>query len=135
MKPRDMRSQSIVFKSTYGLKKDSSFRGESFRSIPLTWRLGVCNIEILKVRVASWRPKLSRSNSAVFYYEVDTLEKADNILLGYKDFSFKKVENLFEDMYIKDNVLKKNTGAIMEWLMGVFIPKARELFPIQNGNI
>lgn len=124
----------IKFRSTYGLSKDASFRGESFRHMPLTWRLGVCSIDILKIRIASWTPKLSRKNSAVFYYDVDTVEKANEILNRYEVFNFKRIESYFEKEYLQDNILGKNTGETMDWLTNTFLPKARSKFasPIET---
>ena len=58
----------ICFISTYGLRNDWSYKGEEFISVGLTWKLGVSNIDALKIRIAKWKPKYDRSNQAIFYF-------------------------------------------------------------------
>lgn len=115
--------------STYGLKKDWSYRGEEFYIVPLTWRLGVCGIDILKIRIANWRSKYNRSNQAIFYYDVKSKEEANKILDLYKDYNFKTVENWFEKEYKESNI-GHTTGVVNNWLDTVIIPAARKKFNI-----
>lgn len=122
----------MELKSTYGLRKDWSYRSETFFIIPLTWRLGVSKIELLKIRVASWRPKYDRTNQSIFYFDVNTKDEALEIIEKNKDFDFKKIENFFEKMYLNRGQKTMNTGETEKWLNEIVIPKIREKFKINN---
>lgn len=106
--------EKMELKSTYGVQKDWSYRGENFYYVPLTWRLH--SINILKIRIANWKPKYNRCNEALFYFDATTTEEATTILESFKDFNFKKIEKYFENLYIKDEVYIKNTGEVNLWL-------------------
>ena len=127
----------MEIKSTYNLRTDFSFRGEKFFNIPLTWRLGVSNIELLKIRVAGWKPKSNRSNQAIFYFDVKTKDDAFQILEKVKDFNFKKIQNYYEKIHIEKwfsgNNIERNTGATQKWLDGVVIPELREKYKSLNN--
>jgi len=120
---------NIEFISTWGLKRDWSYRGEEFIYIPLTWKLGVSNIEALKIRIAKWRPKYNRSNQALIYYEVNTQEQAQVILNSYVNFNFKHLEKRFDELYERDRGMMMNTGDTCKWLLGI-IPILRNEFLI-----
>jgi len=116
-----------VFISTYGFKKDWSYRGEEFYFIPLTWKLGVSNIEALKIRISKWKPKFDRENQAIFYFDVETKEEAKLVLDKFKAFNFKKLEDKFDSIFNDENVRLKNSGETKEWLLNV-IPLLRTEF-------
>ena len=67
----------MEFNSTYGLKQDNSFRDEGFYSISSSWGSG--SRPILKIRLARWKPKSSRENCAILYYDVQTKDEAIKI--------------------------------------------------------
>lgn len=115
------------FLSTYGLKNDWSYKGEKFKYIPLTWKLGVSRIEALKIRIANWKPKHDRSNQAIFYFDVESEQEAKCILKNFDGFNFKKLETRFDEWFDKDCVRMKNTGDTREWLLKV-IPILRSEF-------
>lgn len=115
------------FISTYGLKNDWSYRGEKFKNIALTWKLGVCRIEALKIRIANWKPKYDRSNQAIFYFDVKTEKEANEILKKFEKFNFKKLEKRFDDLFENDSVRIKNTGDTEKWLLKI-IPVLRSEF-------
>jgi len=117
------------FKSTYNIRRDWSYKGENFISIPLTWRLGVCSIDILKIRIAHWKPKYNRSNQAIYYYDVTSKQEADVILDSFKEFDFKAVEDYFEAKYLVDKP-GHTTGIVDKWLNEVLIPDIRAKFII-----
>lgn len=115
------------FISTYGLKNDWSYKGEKFKNIALTWKLGVSRIEALKIRIANWKPKYDRSNQAIFYFDVKTEKEANEILEKFEKFNFKKLEKRFDDLFEKDSVRIKNTGDTNKWLLKI-IPVLRSEF-------
>jgi len=115
------------FTSTYGLKNDWSYQGEKFKNIALTWKLGVCSIGALKIRIANWKPKYDRRNQAIFYFDVKTEKEANEILKKFEKFNFKKLEKRFDDLFEKDSVRIKNTGDTEEWLLKI-IPVLRSEF-------
>lgn len=114
------------FVSTYGLRNDWSYKGEKFKNIALTWKLGVSNIEALKIRIAR-KPKYDRSNQAIFYFDVKTENEAIEILKKFEKFNFKKLEKRFDDLFEKDSVRMKNTGDTEKWLLKI-IPVLRSEF-------
>ncbi len=123
----------MKFNSTYGLKQDSSFKGEGFYSISSSWRNG--SRPILKIRLARWTPKYSRENCAILYYDVQTKDEIIKILESYKDFDFKAIENEFETMWNKDNFEDKgyfNTGETDKWWNEKFFPYIRNKIKIIN---
>lgn len=122
-----------VFLSTYGLKNDWSYRGEKFKYIPLTWKLGVSRIEALKIRIASWKPKNDRSNQSIFYFDVKTEAEALQILKKFENVDFKKLENRFDEWFDKDCVRIKNTGETQKWLSDVITVLRSEFSP--HGTI
>ena len=122
-----MNIPQIKLKSTYGLNKDFSFKSEVFYYVPLTWKLGVCGIEALKIRVASWKPKWDRSNQSIFYFDVKTEAEAIDIINKYKSFNFVKLENRFDKLYELNSVRIKNTGETSKWLSEI-IPILRNEF-------
>lgn len=115
------------FISTYGLKNNWSYKGEKFKNIALTWKLGVSRIEALKIRIANWKPKYDRSNQAIFYFDVRTEKEANEILKKFEKFNFKKLEKRFDDLFDKDSVRTKNTGDTDKWLLKI-IPVLRSEF-------
>lgn len=119
--------KTSISNSTYGISTDFSFRSEDFIYVPLTWRLGVCSIEILKIRIASWKPKHDRSNSAIYYFDVKSREEAHNILKQFEDFDFKSIEDFFDEKYPKNSM---NTGETSDWLQNILIPQTRAKYPI-----
>lgn len=123
--------QKSISNSTYGISTDFSFRSEDFIYVPLTWRLGVCRIEILKIRIASWKPKYDRSNSAIYYFDVKSRDEAKNILKQFEDFDFKSIEDFFDEKYPKKSM---NTGQTCDWLNDKFIPETRIKYPININN-
>lgn len=122
----------IVFKSTYGLNSGWSYKSEVFRFIPISWRLGVCSIDALKIRIANWTPREDRTASSIFYFDVRTFEEAKIILDSFKGFNFKKLERRFENLYERDSVLGKNTGETRDWLKEI-VPVLREEFDFGKG--
>jgi len=124
---------SYHFNSTYGLQTYQSFKGETFKSIPLTWKLGVSRIEAFKIRIAAWKPKYNRNEEAIFYFEVNNLEEAKSILNQFEQFDFKQLEYRFDTLYELDKVRIKNTGETREWLKKI-IPVLQAEFPIQIKN-
>lgn len=119
------------FKTTYGVKRDWSYRGEIFYYIPLTWKLGVSRIEAIKIRIARWKPKWDRSNQSIFYFDVESEEQAANILNRFEKFNFKKLENRFDKLFEKDKVKTKNTGDTSKWILEI-LPILRTEFSIDN---
>lgn len=119
------------FKSTYGLRSEWSYRGEEFKIISLSYKLGVSRIEALKIRIAKWKPKTNRNNQAIFYFDVETHLQAQEILKRFIDFDFKKLEKRFDSIFELDNVRIKNTGETQEWL-SILIPKLRSKFNQPN---
>lgn len=119
--------------STYGIRIDRSFRQELFASVPLTWMLGVSSVDILKVRKARWRPKFDRSNSAVFYIDVNDPEQFAEVLSTFENFDFKAIEDLFNEMFLKTKRCM-NTGETQEWLHSKFLPTARAKFSSPYGT-
>ena len=117
----------MEIKSTYGIKTNFSYKDEFFYYIPLTWRLGVNRIELVKIRVAGWKPKGNRENQAIFYFDVKTKNEALEIIDEIKDYDFKRVENFFEKLYLQ-YPLNYNTGERYEWLEKIAIPATREKF-------
>ena len=115
------------FISTYGLKNDWSYKGEKFKNIPLTWKLGVSRIEALKIRIANWKPKYYRGNQAIFYFDVKTEVEANEILKRFEKFNFKKLEKRFDELFEKDSIRMKNTGDTEKWLLKI-IPMLRAEF-------
>ena len=115
------------FISTYGLKNDWSYKGEKFKNIALTWKLGVSNIYALKIRIANWKPKYDRSNQAIFYFDVKTEDESIEILKSFEKFNFKKLEKRFDNWFDKDLVRIKNTGDTQKWLSQI-IPVLRAEF-------
>ena len=115
------------FNSTYALKNDWSYKGEKFKNIALTWKLGVSRIEALKIRIANWKPKYDRSNQAIFYFDVKTEKEAIEILKKFEKFNFKKLEKRFDEWFDKDCVRMKNTGDTQKWLLEI-IPVLRSEF-------
>ena len=120
----------MELKSTYGLIKDWSYRGEIFYTVPSLWNHG--SIPILKIRIANWKPKYDRSDTAIFYYDVRTKEDANKILGLYKLYNFKKIEKEAEKMWNKDNFDDKgcfNSGETDNWWTNKFIPYIRLKYP------
>jgi len=109
--------EPLSFNSTYGIRVDRSYRSEKFKYVPLTWKLGVCRIEALKIRIATWKPKQDRSYQSVFYFDVETESEANKILADFKSFNFKKLEGMFDQMFNDDNVRLMNTGDTINWLL------------------
>lgn len=127
-----VHNDKYQFKSTYGLRKDWSYRGELFYRFSSSWRPG--SRPILNIRVANWTPKVSRENSAIIYYDVTSTEKAQEILTHYTNFNFKRIENEFEKMWVKDNFEDKgffNSGETDYWWNNKFLPYIRQ-FIIDN---
>ena len=120
----------MEFNSTYGLRINHSLQGETFYIIPLTWKLGYSNIDILKIRIAQWKPKGDRTNQALFYFDVDSIEKVDEILHRFNDFEFKVIEERFDVLFDQNNVRQKNTGEIGKWLLCI-IPLLRNEFKLK----
>lgn len=120
--------------STYDFRKDFSYKGENFYRLPLTWRLGVTSIDLFKIRVSTWTPKADRSKQAIFYFDVKTDSEAKNIISKIKDYNFKRIQNYFEKLYLRDKKCR-NTGETIEWLDTVVIPELREKFKNFNNLI
>jgi len=108
---------------------DYSLRGEKFMNIPLTWRLGVSNIEIVKIRLASWTPKSDRSNQAVYYYDCRTDEEVEKSIKEASGKPIKKIKELFEKLFLE--YIGKGqltcTGDTQKFLKNIFLPQARAL--------
>ena len=111
--------------STYGIRTSASYKSESFFNVTISWRT---DFEILKIRIATWKPKEDRSSQALFYFEVSTRDEAIEIIKKVSDYNFKKIENYFEKIYKRDSAWLKNTGETYEWLDNVIIPEFREKF-------
>lgn len=126
----DGRAQRFI--STYGLKCDWSYRREKFKSIALTWKLGVSRIEALKIRIGDWKPKHDRSNQAVFYFDVETENEADEILEKFEKFDFRELENRFDEWFDRDCVRMRNTGDTQKWLSQV-VPTLRSEFSLNTS--
>ena len=122
------------FISYYVLKTDWSYYNETFKEISLTWKLGVSSIEALKIRIATWKPKYNRSNQAIFYFDVQTEEQAHEILMKFKKFNFKKLQDRFNELFEKENIRMKNTGETQIWLLKI-IPILRTEFKINDSEI
>lgn len=118
----------MKYNSTYGLRHDWSYKSEQFYSISTSWRLG--SRPILKIRIAHWKHKNDRTNSAIMYYDVCSKQQAQNILTNYESFDFKIIEDEFETMWLKDNFEDKgyfNTGETNNWWNNKFLPYIRTL--------
>ena len=103
-----MKANYPIPNSTYGLQTDWSYQNELFWYISLSWR---CSVRILKIRSAPWKPNA--------------------ILDTYRDYDFKAIENLFEDLWKRDNFDNKghfNTGERIKWFRDIFLPLARAKF-------
>ncbi len=123
-----MKANYPIPNSTYGLQTDWSYQNELFWYISLSWR---CSVRILKIRSAPWKPKNDRSDEAIFYYDVTSDKEANAILDTYRDYDFKAIENLFEDLWKRDNFDNKghfNTGERIKWFRDIFLPLARAKF-------
>lgn len=117
----------MEFNSTYGLKRDWSFRAEEFYYIPLTWKLGVSRIEALKIRISKWYPKENRSNQAIFYFNAESKEGANEVLKQFQDFDFKALEKRFDELFDSTRMYRKCTGDTQKWLLEI-IPQLRKEF-------
>lgn len=113
-----------ISNSTYGITRDSSFCGENFKSITLHWN---CGIQLLKIRIANWKPKQSRDNCALFYYDVKTEKEATDIIDMYKNFNFKEVEEWYEKKWVADKP-GSTTGVLYKWYVENVIPEGRSKF-------
>jgi len=117
-----------ISNSTYSICHDFSYKLEEFYSVSTHWTLG--SRPILKIRIARWKPKSSRVNSAIIYYDVTTKQEALDILKTYETFDFKSIEDEFEKMWNKDNFENKgyfNTGETDNWWNNKFYPYIRNL--------
>lgn len=107
-----------------------SNRGERFKNISLTWRLGVSNIDLVKIRIANWAPRHDRSGQAVYYYDCKTDEE---VKAAVKDVATKplgEVRELFTVLFDEFRIekgLAHNTGETQEFLKNTFLPQARAL--------
>lgn len=115
------------FMSTYGLSTNYSFVSENFMYIPLTWRLGISNIEALKIRISNWVPKNDRSGQAIFYYDVKTKDKALEILKMFNNFNFLELEKEFETLFLNEKMNLKCSGDTREFLKKI-TPILREKY-------
>ncbi len=119
---------SHLYNSIYDLYTDYSFVSENFYVIPIG---GTHRLDALKIRVADWKPRYNRDYSAVFYYEVKTKQEALDILKVYEKFNFKELQNLYTEMYGKEQSINRDvstTGGMIKFRDEVFLPKARELY-------
>jgi len=108
---------------------DFSYKGETFKNISLTWRLGVSRIELVKIRLADWTPRADRSGQAVYYYDCKTKEEVEQAIKDALTKPLIKVESLFETMWLewKKEQRVHNTGETERWLKEEFLPAARKL--------
>lgn len=120
-----METEKMTFNSIHDLHIGSSFQGEQFFVIPMSWQ---SRIEALKIRVAQWTPYHSRKNSAFHYYEVMTISEAKELLKYYQSFDFRSLQEFYEAMFIKDNVRMMNTGETSNWTQSIFLPAAKSKF-------
>lgn len=114
--------------SIYDFKKDFSFRNEQFYIIPLSWRV---HRNLVKIRVSEWKPKEDRSCQSIFYFDVKTESEAYEILEKIKSYNFKKIQNYFEKIYLRDNP-HWSTGAMDNWLNNTVQPELKNKFQIIN---
>ena len=109
---------------------DFSYRGETFKYLSLTWRLGISNIDLVRIRLSSWKPKHSRENQAVYYYDCRTEEEVKAAMKDSLTKPLGDVKKLFDKMFDdfkKEKGNSHNTGETREFLNHRFLPEARKL--------
>lgn len=116
------------FKSTYGPSTDFSYVGERFFYIPISWK---SHLKILYIRIAKWKPREDRSNRAVFYFDVENQDQADEIVNTFKSFDFKEIEKRFDDLWCENHAQLKNTGERRDFISEI-LPILRSEFLINN---
>jgi hypothetical protein len=118
----------LKLKSTYGLSTDFSYVGERFLYVPVSWK---SHVNILYIRIAKWKPKEDRSGRAIFYYDVETQQEADEIISLFKLFDFKAVEDRFDVLWCENHAHSKNTGERRDFVSSI-MPLLKTEFQIKK---